>query len=56
MQSYLISETEYTPHGGCFPIIVKDIGVAGTITVSGLPREEDHKPVVQAFRDYLTQE
>jgi uncharacterized protein (UPF0303 family) len=55
-QSYLVSESEYAPHGGCFPIIVKDTGIVGTITVSGLPQEEDHKLVVEAIREYLVQE
>jgi uncharacterized protein (UPF0303 family) len=55
-QSYLVSESEYAPHGGCFPIIIKDSGIVGTITVSGLPQEEDHKLVVEALRSYLAQE
>ncbi|MEO8357032.1 MAG: heme-degrading domain-containing protein [Chloroflexota bacterium] len=55
-EAYLISENDYAPHGGSFPIIVKDTGVIGTITVSGLPQEDDHKLVVQAIRDYLAQE
>jgi uncharacterized protein (UPF0303 family) len=55
-QSYLVSESEYAPHGGCFPIIIKDTGIVGTITVSGLPQEEDHKLVVEALRHYLAQE
>ncbi len=55
-EAYLISETEYAPHGGCFPIIVKDTGVVGTVTVSGLAQEEDHKLVVQVIREYLAQE
>ena len=55
-QSYLVPESEYAPHGGCFPVIVKDIGIVGTVTVSGLPQEEDHKLVVEAIRNYLAQE
>jgi uncharacterized protein (UPF0303 family) len=55
-EAYLIPENEYAPHGGCFPVIVKNTGMVGTITVSGLPQEEDHKFVVQAIRDYLAQE
>jgi uncharacterized protein (UPF0303 family) len=55
-QSYLVSESEYAPHGGCFPIIIKDTGIVGTITVSGLPQEEDHKLVVEALRNYLARE
>jgi uncharacterized protein (UPF0303 family) len=55
-EAYLISESEYAPHGGCFPVIVKNTGMVGTITVSGLPQEADHKLVVQVIREYLTQE
>ena len=51
--AYLISESLYAPHGGCFPVIVKGTGVIGTITVSGLAQEDDHQLVVQAIREYL---
>jgi len=54
--AYLISESLYAPHGGCFPVIVKGTGMIGTITVSGLAQEEDHKVVVQVIRDYLKHE
>lgn len=52
---YLVPESEYAPHGGCFPILIKGTGMVGTITVSGLPQEEDHKLVVLALRTYLEQ-
>jgi uncharacterized protein (UPF0303 family) len=55
-QAYLVSESEYAPHGGCFPVLVKDTGIVGTITISGLPQEEDHKLVVEILRNYLAQE
>jgi len=55
-EAYLLPESQYAPHGGCFPIIVKDSGVIGTITASGLAQEDDHRLVVQAIRDFLKQE
>ncbi len=55
-QSYLIPESEFAAHGGCFPIIVKGTGTVGTITVSGLPQEEDHKLVVESIRSFLAKE
>lgn len=50
---YLIDPREYAPHGGSFPIIIKNVGYVGTITVSGLPQEEDHKMVVEGIKEYL---
>lgn len=55
-QAYLVSESEYAPHGGCFPILLKDTGMVGTVTVSGLPQEEDHRLVVEAIREVLGEE
>jgi len=52
-EKFLIPESEYAPHGGCFPIIIKGTGVVGTITVSGLHQEDDHKVVVQAIKYYF---
>lgn len=51
--SSLLKESEFAPHGGCFPIIIKDTGVIGTITVSGLASEDDHQLVVDVLEAYL---
>ncbi|GAL29017.1 hypothetical protein JCM19239_6105 [Vibrio variabilis] len=39
--------------GGAFPLTIKDVGVVGTITVSGLAHYQDHAFVVDALSDYL---
>ena len=51
--TYLLSESEYAPHGGAFPVTVKDVGVVGTVAVSGLPQEDDHAFVVGVLRKFL---
>jgi len=51
-ESFLLPASEYAPHGGCFPIMVRGTGMVGTITVSGLPQEEDHKTVVKALQHF----
>lgn len=43
----------YAAHGGCFPVIVRDVGVVGTVTVSGLPQAQDHALVVEALESFL---
>ena len=53
---FLIPESEFAPHGGCFPVIIKGTGMVGTITVSGLPQEEDHRFVVKSIRTFLAEE
>ncbi len=48
-----VEQIQYAAHGGCFPIIVRDVGVVGTVTVSGLPQAEDHALVVEVLRTFL---
>lgn len=44
---------EYSAYGGSFPIIIKNAGIIGTITVAGLPDTEDHNLVVTCIKEYL---
>lgn len=39
--------------GGSIPLVVRDVGPVGTLTVSGLPQEDDHDLVVRVLRAFL---
>jgi uncharacterized protein (UPF0303 family) len=43
----------YAAHGGCFPLRIRDVGVVGTVAVSGLPQVQDHALVVEAIESVL---
>ncbi|MFD8500342.1 heme-degrading domain-containing protein [Amycolatopsis sp. NPDC059657] len=43
----------YAAHGGVFPVIVEDVGMVGTVGVSGLPQAEDHAFVVRTLEEFL---
>jgi uncharacterized protein (UPF0303 family) len=46
-------ESMYAAHGGSFPVYVAGVGAVATVTVSGLPQQEDHDLVVEALREIL---
>jgi uncharacterized protein (UPF0303 family) len=50
---YGVDPADYAPHGGAFPVRVRDVGVVGVVTVSGLPQADDHALVVEAIENYL---
>ena len=52
-EKFLVDPTLYAAHGGAFPVIVRHVGMVGTVTVSGLPQAEDHRLVVAVLRDVL---
>jgi uncharacterized protein (UPF0303 family) len=43
----------FAAHGGAFPIRVRDVGVVGTVTVSGLPQADDHAFVTEMIGGFL---
>jgi len=45
--------SEFAAHGGCFPVVIRDAGLVGTITVSGLPQADDHALVVEVIEEFL---
>ena len=52
-EKFLLDPTLFAAHGGAFPVIVRDVGVVGTVTVSGLPQADDHRLVVSVLRAFL---
>lgn len=53
LETYGVDPALFAPHGGSFPITIRDVGVVGTITVSGLPQADDHALVVEIVEAFL---
>lgn len=47
---YQLASQDYIAMGGAIPIFVKNAGMIGVITVSGLTDEADHQLIVEALR------
>ena len=52
-ERHFVDAKEYSAFGGSFPVIVRDVGVVGALTVSGLTQEEDHALAVRGIREFL---
>ncbi|WP_019640298.1 heme-degrading domain-containing protein [Paenibacillus fonticola] len=54
IESYFLDRKDFGVEPGAFPIIVRDVGIIGTITVSGVPGEgEDHKIITSVLKEML---
>ena len=53
LEVFALSNEEYAPYGGAFPITVRDVGVVGVVAISGLSQVDDHRFVVAALEHYL---
>ncbi|GAA3299549.1 heme-degrading domain-containing protein [Dactylosporangium vinaceum] len=51
--AYGVDPAEYATHGGAFPVRVRNVGVVGVVTVSGLPQADDHALVVEVLERFL---
>ena len=48
-----LSATDYAPYGGAVALRIRDVGVVGTVSVSGLADQEDHRLAAEAMRRRL---
>lgn len=52
-ERYGVDPALYAASGGAFPVRLRGTGLVGTVAVSGLPQEEDHRLVVAVLRRSL---
>jgi uncharacterized protein (UPF0303 family) len=56
LERYSLPSTEFSSHGGAFPLRLKEAGVIGSVSVSGLPQRDDHELVVEGLCSVLERE
>lgn len=49
-KTFGLDDKDFIAKGGSIPVFIKNVGMVATITVSGLPDEEDHKIIVDALK------
>ena len=54
-ESFRLDPDTYAAHGGAFPVLVRGVGMVGTVAVSGLPQAEDHALVVEGLERFLAE-
>jgi uncharacterized protein (UPF0303 family) len=48
-----VEPLRFAAHGGAFPIRIGDVGVVGSVAVSGLPQADDHAFVIEMIEAFL---
>ena len=54
-ERFRLDRDRFAAHGGAFPVLVRGVGMVGTVAVSGLPEDEDHALVVEGLQRYLSE-
>lgn len=53
LEDWNLDSKDYAAYGGSFPIRVEEVGVIGSITVSGLDHVTDHDLLIKCISKYL---
>jgi uncharacterized protein (UPF0303 family) len=53
-EKFYVDSFDYADHGGAFPVHVKNVGLIGVITVSGMAQQNDHEWVVSAIKELIS--
>ena len=56
VEAYSLDPKDSAAEGGAIPLIIKDRGIVGTITVSGLAGEEDHKMITDVLIEFFNRD